>query len=177
MGLTSYVTINDGTVLKATPINGNPNAIGIVTGTQEPFTKTFKDGITVEGSLGTDINLKSNVHISGSITYQNINRYSGGTTTIGSNLSSNQSIYLLSPTSGTVTIALPYLGGSSTNYDSQLIIIKKLTSTGTVSINPAGPTTVDGSTSMSATAQYSFIQLLQDGPSNSWIVIANNGFS
>jgi len=51
MSLTDYKTISSGTVLKATPIDGNPNSIGIITGTQEPFDKKFLSNITVSGSI------------------------------------------------------------------------------------------------------------------------------
>ena len=43
----NQVSLVNGTILKVTPIDGNPNAVGVITGTQEPFQKIFRNGISV----------------------------------------------------------------------------------------------------------------------------------
>ena len=84
---------------------------------------------------------------------------------------------LISPSGGeTVTIQLPSPVGSSIK--GRLFIIKKVSSNGTVIIDPYFSNQIDGVSSKSATANHSFIQVLATGsPTYDYIIIANNGFS
>jgi len=45
------VEIKDGSILKVTATRGTTTNIGIITGTQEPFDKTFKSNLIVSGSI------------------------------------------------------------------------------------------------------------------------------
>ena len=174
----AIIEIQSGTIIKATPVDGNPNAISIITGTQEPFKKTFKDGVTIQGAdNGTPANIETDLIVSGSVVYSNIFEYSGGTTTINSSNISDSSVLLISADAGAnVKITLPTTGTGTGK--AKLFIIKKLSSTGTITIDPGGSTTIDGATSISATAQWSFCQIIHSGnTTDDYLIISNNGFS
>lgn len=172
----NYVELESGTIIKATNLDGSTNSISIITGTAEPFTKLFKNGITVESWDGTDAIFEADVVISGSISYNNIYSYSGGTTTLTTSDFGKATVFLLKPTIGsTVTVELPALGNSG---EARLFIIKKLSTLGTVTIDPVSSYTIDGAVSVSATAQYSYIQVIYSGNNTDYYtIIANNGFS
>ena len=179
MADTNYTELQSGTIIKATPIDGNPNAIGIITGTEEPFNKTFKNGITVQnnGDVQDTARIETDLIISGSIIYEDIYSYSGGAATLNQTNSYRYStVLLISPTSGIVTIELP--GPGSISGQSRLFIIKKLSSAGTVTINPNSSNTIDGAASVSATSQWSFCQVIYSGnTTDDYLIISNNGFS
>lgn len=174
----NYVEVPNGTILKVTDLGGSNSAISIVGGTVEPFEKLFLNGITVKdsGTIINDATFEADIIVSGSISYNNIYSYSGGTTTLTTSDFGKATVFLLEPPiTTTTTIELPPLGGSG---EARLFIIKKLNNVGTVTINPAGTYTIDGATDVSATTQYSYIQVLYSGnTTDDYIIIANNGFS
>ena len=45
------VELRDGAILKVTAVRGSTTEISVITGTQEPFDKTFKSDIIVSGSI------------------------------------------------------------------------------------------------------------------------------
>lgn len=180
MGDTSYTELQSGAIIKATPVDGNPNAISIITGTQEPFNKIFKNGITVQDSAaeGNRALIETDLAVSGSMIYENIYSYSGGATTLTKTQFGDTSVLLISPNSGVVvTVELPATTSAIAG-QAKLYIIKKLSALGTVTINPNSTAQIDGATSVSATAQYSYIQVIYSGNStDDYLIIANNGFS
>lgn len=181
----NYVEIPNGTILKATDLGGSNSAISIVGGTVEPFEKLFQNGITVKDS-GTTINnavITTNLIVSGSMVYDNVYSRTGTTATITTSDFGTATVLLIGPGIGqTITVELPAESGVTNSPfgagKAKLYIIKKTSTLGTVTINPAGSYTIDGATSVSATAQYSYIQVIYSGnTSNDYLIIANNGFS
>jgi hypothetical protein len=180
MGVTNTTEMESGVVLKVTPVDGNANAISIITGTEEPFEKIFKNGIKVQDSSdeGNQARIETDLIVSGSFIHSNIFEYSGGSTTLTETNFNDSSVLLISPNFGaTVTVRLPS-SGTGTG-EAKLFIIKKLSALGTVTIDPAGgSTTIDGATTKSATAQWSFCQIIYSGnTTDDYLIIANNGFS
>lgn len=45
------VNLQNGTIIKVTPIQGNANKVAVITGTEIPFNKAFKEDIIVSGSI------------------------------------------------------------------------------------------------------------------------------
>ena len=184
---TNQISLVSGTILKVTPIDGNPNAVGVITGTQEPFKKVFRNGINVLKGPGTGVaDINCDLEVSGSLIVENdiklLNIYtytgtSAGSTTLTESDFKKAPVMLISPSGGeTVTIQLPSPAGSSIK--GRLFIIKKVSSNGTVIIDPYFSNQIDGVSSKSATANHSFIQVLATGsPTYDYIIIANNGFS
>jgi len=75
-----------------------------------------------------------------------------------------------------VTIQLP-TSGTGTG-EAKLFIIKKLSAFGNVTIDPGSSSTIDGATTKTATAQWSFCQIIHSGnTTDDYLIIANNGFS
>ena len=69
---TNQISLVSGTILKVTPIDGNPNAVGVITGTQEPFKKVFRNGITVLDGPGTGVaSINCDLEVSGSLIVEN----------------------------------------------------------------------------------------------------------
>ena len=183
----NQISLASGTILKVTPLDGNPNAVGVITGTQEPFRKVFRNGILVQEGPGTGVaDINCDLEVSGSLIVENdirlsnIYTYTGtsaGSTTLTESDFGKASVMLISPSGGeTVTIQLPNPVGSSRK--GQLFIIKKVSANGTVTIDPTFSNQIDGVSSVSATANHSFIQVLATGDfTYDYIIIANNGFS
>ena len=181
MAITDMTELNNGTILKVTPVDGNPNAIQIIAGSEEPFNKRFKNGITVDSTnLHTTENATFNlpVIINNQFSFKSIFSYTGtsaGATTLTSSDFGDATVFLIKPNGGeTVTIQL----AGQVNTQSRLYIIKKTTSNGTVTIDPSGNNKIDGNTSMSATATMSSMTIIWSGnTTDDFISIANNGFS
>lgn len=182
----NQISLASGTILKVTPIDGNPNAVGVITGTQEPFEKVFRNGIRVEASTFTgaaDINC--DLEVSGSLIVENDIRFSiytytgtsGGGTTLTESDFGKATILLIEPSGGeTVTIELPSPTASSNK--GRYFIIKKTTSDGAVEVESAQfGTAIDGSSSLQATNQYSVLQVIATGPAHDYIIVSNEGFS
>ena len=183
----NQISLASGTILKVTPLDGNPNAVGVITGTQEPFRKVFRNGILVQEGPGTGVaDINCDLEVSGSLIVENdirlsnIYTYTGtsaGSTTLTESDFGKASVMLISPSGGeTVTIQLPRPTISSNK--GRLFIIKKVSANGTVTIDPTFSDQIDGVSSVSATANHSFIQVLATGDfTYDYIIIANNGFS
>ena len=183
----NQISLASGTILKVTPLDGNPNAVGVITGTQEPFQKVFRNGINVldgpgfgVADINCDLEVSGSLIVENDIRLSNIYTYTGtsaGSTTLTESDFKKASVMLISPSGGeTVTIELPHPAISSNK--GRLFIIKKVSSNGTVTIDPNSSNQIDGVSSVSATANHSFIQALATGGvTYDYIIISNNGFS
>lgn len=183
----NQISLANGTILKVTPIDGNPNAVGVITGTQEPFRKIFRNGISVlDGTTTSTADINCDLEVSGSLIVENDIRlsnvyiYTGasaGAVTLDESDFGKAPVLLIGPAGGeTVTIELPnpVISGNKGRY----FIIKKTTSTGTVTIDPNGLYEIDGASSVSATTQWSFLQTIATGnPSYDYVITSNDGFS
>ena len=182
----NQISLVNGTILKVTPIDGNPNAMGVITGTQEPFRKVFRNGIAVLGdtvsataNINCDLEVSGSLEVKNDIKLSNVYIYTGtsaGAVTLNESNFGKAPVLLIGPAGGeTVTIQLPWPFQQNIG---RYFIIKKTTSTGTVTIDPAAIATIDGATSVSASAQWSYLQTIATGNLTYYYVItANNGFS
>jgi hypothetical protein len=186
----NQVSLINGTILKVTPIDGNPNAVGVITGTQEPFQKIFRNGISVldgpGGAAAGTADINCDLEVSGSLVVENdirlsnvyiYNGTSAGAVTLDESDFGKAPVLLIGPAGGeTVTIELP--SPTSTSNKGRYFIIKKTTSTGTLTIDPTGLNQIDGAASVSATAQWSYLQTISTGNATyDYVITANNGFS
>jgi len=71
-------------------------------------------------------------------------------------------------TANTATVALP----NATGWGSR-VVVKKLSASGTVTVQPPAGVTIDGAANFSLAAQWKFVELLADGNGN-WILIGSN---
>ena len=183
----NQISLVNGTILKVTPIDGNPNAVGVITGTQEPFRKIFRNGISVlDGTTTSTADINCDLEVSGSLVVENdirlsnvyiYNGTSAGAVTLDESDFGKSPVLLIGPSGGqTITIELP--SPTSTSNKGRYFIIKKTTSTGTLTIDPIGLNQIDGAASVSATGQWSYLQTISTGnPSYDYVITANDGFS
>jgi hypothetical protein len=54
------------------------------------------------------------------------------------------------------------------------VLVKKMSSSGTVTVQPPAGVTIDGQWNFSLAAQYKFVELLSDGSGSQWAVIGSN---
>ena len=80
----------------------------------------------------------------------------------------NGSEVVILVSANTSTINLP----NPTGFGSR-VLVKKMSSTGTITIQPPGGVTIDGQANFSLASQYKFVELLSDGNGN-WAVIGSN---
>ena len=182
----NQISLVNGTILKVTPIDGNPNAVGVITGTQEPFRKIFRNGIAVLGDTSAaTANINCDLEVSGSLVVENdiklsnVYIYTGtsaGAVTLDESDFGKAPVLLIGPAGGeTVTIELPLPFSSNTG---RYFIIKKTTSTGTVTIEPTLSQTIDGAASVSASGQWSYLQTIATGNATyDYVITSNDGFS
>ena len=92
----------------------------------------------------------------------------GASQTINFDHDSGASEVVVIVTASTATVNLP----NATGWGSR-VVIKKLSSTGTVTVQPPAGVTIDGAANFSLAAQWKFCELLADGNCN-WILIGSN---
>ena len=169
----SKVELKSGTILKITPIEGNPNKVSVITGTESPFRKYFLDGIEVAAEDDSSI-FNCNVEISGSISLKKIYSFAGsGTITSATVDQAGASVFDLKPSSlNTITMQIPVV--DSTN-PGEIMHIKN-TGRGTVILDGVGPTTIDAAGIKTSTNQYDFCTIIDSGVEPpGWLIIANGG--
>jgi len=176
------IEIEDGAVIKFTKVGSN---IFPIAGTERPTPELFKRGVTIgeagrseTSTINTNLDLSGSLDVNGNFQLSNIFKYSGGTTTLSRAQWGKSQILLIDPDVGaTVTIELPAFSNAAAD-GGVWYIIKKVSGDGTVTIDPAFSYVIDGASSVSATANYSYIQVISAGnTTDDYSIVSNNGFS
>ena len=169
------IEMEDGAVIKFTKVGAN---IFPIAGTERPTPELFKRSVTIgEAGRTTETSIiNTDLKISGSFELSNVFKYSGGTTTLTKDEFGKSTLLLIDPNAGaTVTIELVAIAAAEAG---KLYIIKKISGDGTVTIDPQSSYKIDGAASVSATANYSHLQVINSGnTADDYLIISNNGFS